>query len=58
MSSATASDDGPSGTVGADGGEGYDGPGGWGTAAMALLLGLLVISIGATVHSIVATFVG
>lgn len=49
MSSATSTDE----TTAA---EAYEGPGGWGTAAMALLLGLLVVSVIATIHSIVATF--
>lgn len=35
---------------------GYEGPGGWGTAAMVLLIALLLISVGLTVHSLVATF--
>lgn len=35
---------------------GYEGPGGWGTAAMVLLIGLFLISVGLTVHSLVATF--
>lgn len=35
--------------------EGYEGPGGWGTAAMALLVALLLISVALTVHSLVAT---
>ena len=36
----------------------YEGPGGWGTAAMALLAGLFLISVALTVHSLVATFGG
>lgn len=35
--------------------EDYEGPGGWGTAAMALLVALLLISVALTVHSLVAT---
>lgn len=43
---------------GSPGAEGYDGPGGWGTAALTLLAGLFLISVALTVHSIVATFAG
>lgn len=36
----------------------YEDPGGWGTAAMALLVGLFLVSVGLTVHSLLATFGG
>lgn len=36
----------------------YEGPGAWGTWALALLLGLFLLSAAATVHSIVVTFTG
>lgn len=36
----------------------YEGPGAWGTAAMWLLVGLLVLGAALTVHSIVVTFGG
>lgn len=42
----------------AGGTTGYEGPGGWGTTAMALLVGLFLVSVGLTVHSLVATFGG
>lgn len=38
--------------------DGYEGPGGWGTAAVALLVGLFVISVGLTIHSLMTTFGG
>ena len=37
---------------------GYDGPGGWSTAAMAVLLGLFALAVAATVHSMLATLGG
>jgi hypothetical protein len=37
---------------------GYDGPGGWSTAAMAVLLGLFVLAVAATAHSMLATLGG
>lgn len=36
---------------------GYEGPGAWGTSAVALLVVLLVVSVALTVHSILATLV-
>ena len=43
---------------GSTGSERYEGPGGWGTAAIALMAGLFLISVALTVHSLVATFGG
>lgn len=56
MSETNAS--GGAGPADAGGPDGYDGPGGWGTAALTLLAGLFLISAALTVHSIVATFAG
>lgn len=41
----------------ATGAGGYEGPGAWGTSAVALLVVLLVVSVALTVHSILATLV-
>lgn len=47
------------GEAGASAGPGgYEGPGGWGTAALALLGGLFLVSAALTVHSVMTTFGG